>query len=80
MSGFEKEWYVQSFFKIILGRVQSPPSLITRNTIFNQLSDSWSMYWYLFTLKTFWVIDAGFIWMCDVAIYYDIEFIRDFFC
>ena len=40
----------------------------TRNAIFNQLSNSWTMYWYLFTLETFWVINLGFVWMCDVAI------------
>ena len=41
----------------------------TRNTILNHFSDSWTMYWYLFTLKTFWVINFGFLWMCDVTIF-----------
>lgn len=40
----------------------------TRNTILNQLGNSWSMHWYLFTLETIWVINIGFFWMRDVAI------------
>jgi hypothetical protein len=52
-----------------LGGVKSMEGDIgTRNTILNQFSDTWTMYWYLFTLETFWVINLGFFWMCDVAI------------
>ena len=40
----------------------------TRNTILDQFGDSWTMYWYLFTLETLWVIDLGFFWMRDVAV------------
>ena len=39
-----------------------------RNTILNQFSDSWTMYWYLFTLETCWIINLGFFWMRYVSI------------
>ena len=39
----------------------------SRNTILYQLSNRWTMYWYLSTLETFRVIYLGFFWICDIA-------------